>query len=51
MNRRGGFGFSKLFVIILFIAIAVGYGTQNWHNALVVIGVFAILKIIWNILT
>jgi len=51
MNKRGGFGFSKVFVIIFFIAIAVGYGTQNWHNSLVILAVFAIIKIIWNIFT
>lgn len=51
MNQRGGIGFSKTFVVIFFIAIAVGYGTHNWHNSLVILGVFAILKIIWNILT
>ena len=51
MNKRGSLGFSKSFVIILFVAIAIGYATQNWHNSLVIIGVFAIIKIIWNILT
>lgn len=46
-----GLGFSKAFIIILFIAVAVGYGSKNWINALVIIGVFAILKIIYNVLS
>jgi hypothetical protein len=45
------FGFSKLFVIFIFIAIAVGYGTENWYNAWIVLGVFALVRIIWKLLT
>lgn len=51
MNSKGGFGFSKAFVIFLFLAIAVAYGTRNWYNGFVILAVFAIIKIIWNILT
>jgi hypothetical protein len=45
------FGFSKLFVIFIFIAIAVGYGTKNWYNTWIVLGVFALGRIIWKLLT
>lgn len=46
-----GIGFSKTFVFIFFIALAIGYGTQNWHNTVVLLLMFAILKIVWNIMT
>jgi len=44
------FGFSKLFVIVLFIAFIIGYGSKNIYNALMFIGVYASIKIVWNIL-
>ena len=46
-----GFGFSKSFVIFLFISIIIGIGTENWKNGLYLISLYAITKIIWNILT
>jgi len=45
------FGFSKSFVIFLFIAIIVGIGTKSWQNGLGVIIFFAVIRIIWKMLT
>ena len=45
------FGFAKIFVIFLFIAIAVAVGTENYYNGVVIIGVFAVIRIIWKLLT
>jgi len=44
-------GFSKLFVIFIFVAIVIGYGTKSWVNGLVLIGIFAIIRIVWKLLT
>ncbi len=44
-------GFSKAFVIYLFISIAVGYGSGNYNNTLILLGVFVIIRIIWKMLT
>jgi hypothetical protein len=45
------FGFGKGFVIALVIAIIAGIGTKNINYGLAVIMVYAIVKIVWNILT
>jgi Ca2+/H+ antiporter len=44
-------GFSKIFVIVLFIAVIVGYGSENWVNGLMIVLVYAIIAIIWKLLT
>jgi len=44
-------GISKWFIIALILAIIVGIGTHNFVNFLIIIGVYAIGKIIFNILT
>jgi len=44
-------GFAKSFVIFIFIAIAVGYGTHNWYNSLIILGAFAVVRMIWKLLT
>jgi len=44
-------GFAKGFIITLFIAILVGIGSKSLENALVIIGAFIIIKIIWKILS
>lgn len=44
-------GFSKGFAVILFVAFIIGYGSKNVKNALIFIGVFAVIKIVWNVLT
>ena len=44
-------GFSKGFAIILFIAFIIWYGSKSVKNALIFVGVFAIIKITWNVLT
>lgn len=45
------FGWSKNFVIFLFIAVGVGYGTHNWNNFFSILGFFIIIRIIWKLLT
>jgi len=45
------FGFAKLFVIFIFIAGAIGYGTRSWENFFVVIGGYIVVRIIWKLLT
>lgn len=44
-------GFSKLFVIFLFIAAVIGVGTKSWANFFIMLLAFAIAKITWNIFT
>jgi len=44
-------GFAKIFVIFIFIASAIGYGTRSWINFFVVLGAFALVRVIWKILT
>jgi hypothetical protein len=45
------FGWSKSFVIVLFISILIGIGTKNWKNAAIILGAFAGVRLIWKILT
>lgn len=44
-------GFGKLFVIFLVLAVILGYVTKNFWNGVVLIILFAIIKLIWNFLT
>lgn len=44
-------GMSKTFVVILILAAIIGYGTHSWTNFLTIVGIFAVGKIIWNVLT
>jgi len=44
-------GFAKIFVIFIFIAAAIGYGTKSWINFLIVLGAFALVRFIWKLLT
>jgi hypothetical protein len=41
---------AKSFIIFLFLSLIVGYATQNWVNALVIMGLYAFFKIVWNII-
>lgn len=43
--------FSKLFVIFLFIDAVIAYGTKSWANFFILLGLYAIITIIWRILT
>ena len=45
------FGFAKSFVIFLFIAGVVAWGTHNIMNGLSILAVFIIIRIIWKLLT
>ena len=49
------FGFSKLFVLILFVTLVIAFGfrdtTPIYITAAKVLGGYIIIKIIWNILT
>jgi len=45
------FGFNKIFVIFIFIAIAIGYGTRSWSNFLIVLAVFGLMRFVWKLLT
>lgn len=44
-------GFSKLFVIFIFIAAIIGYGTHSFNNFALVLGAFALVSFIWKLLT
>lgn len=44
-------GLNKGFVIALFLACVIGYGTKSWQNFFVIIGVYAIFRIAWNLFT
>jgi len=44
-------GFAKSFIIFLLLAIALGYGTNNWWNTLAFIGFYAVVVLIWRYLT
>ena len=44
-------GFAKSFVIFIFIAGAIGYGTHSWSNFFVVIAAFAAVRFVWKLLT
>ena len=44
-------GLAKSFVIILVLAIAIAVASKNWKNAVVIIILYAIVKIIWKFLT
>lgn len=45
------FGLSKSFIIVSIICILIGVGGKDWNSALIIIGVFAGLKVLWKILT
>ena len=45
------FGFSKDFVIFLFIASAFAYGFKDWKVGLYILVWYAIIKMIWRLLT
>jgi len=45
------FGFSKIFVIVIFLAAAIGYGTKSWMNFFIILGAYALIRIIWKLLT
>ncbi len=45
------FGFSKTFAIVIFIAVIVSLGMRDYIIGLQILGGFAIVKIIWNVLT
>ena len=44
-------GMSKTFIFVLIFAFLIGYGTKSFLTSLSIIGVYAVLKIIYNILT
>jgi len=46
-----GFGFSKLFAVVFIIAVAYAYYIRSWKGAIPILLVFAVIKLIWNILT
>ncbi len=46
-----GFGLSKTFVIFIFLSIALAVGTDNWKNGVVLLGIYAIIKVIWKLMT
>jgi len=45
------FGFSKVFAIIIVIAIIVSIGMRNVYIGIQIVAVYAIIRIFWNILT
>lgn len=45
------FGFSKIFVIFLIISVLIGFATKDWHNGAFLLAIYAIITIVWRILT
>jgi len=45
------FGFSKLFAIAVFIALIISLGLRDYRIGIQIIIIYAIGKIVWNILT
>lgn len=45
------FGLSKSFIIVLVIALLLGFADKNWKTTLLIIGIYALVKIVWKILT
>lgn len=46
-----GFGFSKIFVIVLLFSAAWAYYMRDWKAALTILIPFAIIRFIWKLLT
>ena len=46
-----GLGLSKDFILFLIISLIVWIGTENWRNAAALMAVYAVIKIVWRILT
>ena len=46
-----GFGFAVSFIIFLALAIGLAWYTKNPINGVVLIGLYATIKIVWNVLT
>ena len=46
-----GFGFAASFIIFIALAIGLAWYTKNPWNGIVLIGLYAIIKVIWNVLT
>lgn len=44
------FGFSRSFAIAVFIAIIISFGLRDYKIGIQIIIIFAIAKIVWNIL-
>ena len=44
------FGFSKSFAIAVFIAIIISLGLRDYKIGIQIIIIFAIAKVVWNIL-
>ncbi len=44
------FGFSRSFAIVVFIAIIISLGLRDYKIGIQIVIIFAIAKIIWNIL-
>lgn len=45
-----GFGFCKSFIIFLGLAVALSIYTKNYWNGFFLIVLYAIVKVIWNIM-
>ena len=46
-----GLGFSKSFAIVLLLAAATSYYLRDWKGGLPIIIIYAVIKIIWNVMT
>jgi len=45
------FGFSKWFVIFIFLSLIVGYGTKNWIVAGQIMIAFGVIMFFWRLFT
>ena len=46
-----GLGISKTFIIFFILSIVIAIGTKNWKIGVVLMGIYAGIKIIWKFLT
>ena len=46
-----GFGFSKIFAIVFIFALAWAYYIRDWKGVIPIILTYAVIKIIWNLMT
>lgn len=44
-------GLSKIFVVMVIVSLAFGYGVENWRSGVALFIVWSILTIIWRFLT
>lgn len=42
------FGLSNVFILVVLFSVVIGYGTKDWLNTAVIIGIYIVIRIILN---